>query len=209
MAHDSPRGIGGRRVVGNISLSLDGRTTGRGGAYDMGWIVPHALTDRSRERLATLTAGTTTVLLGRKNYEGFSSYWPAVAADEAADPRDRSFSRWLDGVDKVVFSRTLDTVDWHHARLATADPAATVRALREEGGADVVVLSSASIIRALLDAGELDRLSLMLCPEIVGGGARLFDEGQAASSWSLTESEPTGSGAISLVYERRDGVAAP
>jgi dihydrofolate reductase len=58
-----------------------------------------------------LTAGATTVLLGRKNYQGFSSYWPAVADDEEADPRDRGFSRWLNGVEKVVFSRTLAALD--------------------------------------------------------------------------------------------------
>ena len=34
-----------RIVTGNIALSLDGRVTGPGGEYDMGWIVPHALTD--------------------------------------------------------------------------------------------------------------------------------------------------------------------
>jgi dihydrofolate reductase len=82
-----------RTVVGNISLSLDGRTTGVGGEYDMGWIVPHAVTDTSRNNLTALTTPATTALLGRKNYEGFGYYWPAVANDEAADPRDRAFSR--------------------------------------------------------------------------------------------------------------------
>jgi dihydrofolate reductase len=193
----------GRKVVANISLSLDGRTTGPGGEYDMGWIAPHALTDVSRAHLIKLTVGATTVLLGRKNYQGFSSYWPAVAGDEHADPRDREFSRWLNEVDKVVFSRTRAALDWSNARLATADPASTVQELRTEGGGDILVLASASIIRALLDTGELDRLSITLCPEIVGGGARLFGDGSAGSSWSLTESTPTGSGAICLTYGRQ------
>lgn len=86
-----------RHVVANISLSLDGRTTGPGGEYDTGWVAPHAVIDRSRDHLRKLTAGATTVLLGRKNYQGFSSYRPAVADDEEADPRDREFSRWLNG----------------------------------------------------------------------------------------------------------------
>ena len=96
-----------RTVVGNISLSLDGRTAGPGGEYDMGWVVPHALTDGARDHMVKITSTATTALLGRKNYQGFASFWPAVAQDEAADPRDRAFARWLNAVDKVVFSTTL------------------------------------------------------------------------------------------------------
>jgi hypothetical protein len=49
----------------------------------------------------------TTALLGRKNYQGFSSYWPAVAEDDEADPRDRSFAQRLNAVETIVFSRIL------------------------------------------------------------------------------------------------------
>src|SRR4030095_7056387 len=96
-----------RTVIANISLSLDGRVTGPGGEYDMGWIVPHAITDASRDNMVGVTTPATTALLGRKNYQGFGSYWPAIADDEAADPRDRAFSKWLNSVEKVVFSSTL------------------------------------------------------------------------------------------------------
>ena len=82
-------------MVANISLSLDGRVAGPGGDYDMSWIVPHAVTDGARDHMVKVTSAATTALLGRKNYQGFSSYWPAVAEDESADPRDRAFARLL------------------------------------------------------------------------------------------------------------------
>ena len=192
----------GRRVVGNISLSLDGRVTGPGGEFDMGWIVPHALTDESRANLLELTSGATTALLGRKNYQGFAAFWPALACDESADPRDRRFARWLDAVEKVVFSTTLSNAEWHNARVVDDDPAIIVRKLRAEPGGDIIVLSSSSVIRSLLEAGELDRLSITLCPELVGAGARLFDDGPAGSSWSLTGMTGTSSGAVCLRYDR-------
>lgn len=69
--------------------------------------------------------------------------------------------------------------DWHNSRIAAADPAATVRQLRKEQAGDIIVLPSASIIRNLLEAGELDRLSITLCPELVGGD-RLFDGARPA-----------------------------
>ncbi len=190
-----------RTVVGNISLSLDGRVTGPGGEYDMGWIVPHAVTDESRAHTLKVTGPATTALLGRKNYQGFGAYWPAVADDENADPRDRALARWLNQVEKVVVSRTLAEAGWPNSRIVTGDPADVVRALRKEEGGEIVVLASSSVIRVLLEAGELDRLSVTLCPELVGAGARLFGDGPAGSSWSLTEATPTSSGAVCLLYD--------
>jgi dihydrofolate reductase len=193
---------GNRTVIGNISLSLDGRFTGPAGEHDMSWIAAHAVTDGSRSHLVRVTCAATTALLGRKNYQGYASFWPAVADDEAADPRDRAFAQWLNAVEKVVVSSTLQQADWHNSRIAASDPAAAVRQLRKEEGGDIIVLASASVIRNLLEAGELDRLAITLCPELVGGSACLFDDGPAGSSWSLTDINGTESGAICLVYDR-------
>ena len=115
-----------RTVIANISLSLDGRVCGPGGEYDMSWIVPHAVTDTARDNMIRVTSPATTVLLGRKNYMGFSQYWPAVANDESADPRDRAFSKWLNSVEKIVFSSTLKETAWENSRVIFADPAGVV-----------------------------------------------------------------------------------
>jgi dihydrofolate reductase len=121
-----------RIVTGNISLSLDGRVTGPAGEHDMGWIVPHALTDESRAHLLKITSTASTALLGRKNYQGFAGFWPAVAGDESADPRDRAFARWLNEAEKVVVSRTLTEASWPGSRVVADDPAEVVRRLRKE-----------------------------------------------------------------------------
>jgi len=175
-----------RRVVANIVVSLDGRTNGLGGEYDMGWIVPHATTQVARDHLVRVTSAATTVLLGRKNYEGFSGFWPSVADMSEADEHDRTFSRWLNQVDKVVFSRTLGETAWSNSRLATDGPVETIAELRQHPGGDIVVLASRSIITELLRADAVDRLSLIWCPEIVGGGVRLFDDGLPASRWAVS-----------------------
>lgn len=192
----------GRRVVANIALSLDGRVNGSGGAYDMGWIVPHAVTDTARDHMVRVTGAATTALLGRKNYEGFAGFWPGVASDENADPRDRAFSTWLNGVEKVVFSTTLSESSWEGTRMVATDPAEEVRKLRGQGGGDIIVLASSSIIRALLAAGEVDRLSITLCPAVAGGGERLFEDGLPASGWALTDLATADSGAICLLFDR-------
>lgn len=192
-----------RTVVGNIALSLDGRISGAGGPHDMGWIVPHAVSDGARDHLTRVIRPATTALLGRNNYQGFAGFWPAVAKDETADRRDQAFGQWLDDVEKVVFSTTLETVEWRNARLAGGGPAEEVRGLRKQAGGDIVVLASTSVIRALLEADELDRLSITLCPELVGGGAHLFVDGLPASGWRLSPDPiTTDSGALCLFYDR-------
>ncbi len=197
-----PKATNTRTVVANISLSLDGRTTGSGGDYDMSWIVPHAITNGARDHMIAVTSPATSVLLGRKNYEGFGSYWPGVADDENADPHDRAFSRWLNDVEKIVFSSTLKAASWANSRIVNRDPAEIVSELRQDEGGDIIVLASSSIIKRLLEADALDRLSITLCPEIVGAGARLLEDGLPPSSWSLTSSTPTESGALCLLYDR-------
>lgn len=197
-----------RRVVANLTLSLDGRINGPGGEFDMGWIVPHALSDGARDHMMRVTEPATTVLLGRKNYVGFGGFWPSVADMEDADPRDRAFSRWLDHADKIVFSSTLTDATWRNSRLATAAPAEAVASLRETDGGDIVVLASMSIIRQLLQADQVDRLSIMLCPVVAGGGERLFDDSIPPATWTPVGSWSTESGATNLFYDRTRGMVA-
>lgn len=191
-----------RTVIANLSLSLDGRVCGPNGPFDMGWIVPHAISEGAQDHMVAVTSPATTALLGRVNYQGFSSYWPGVADDPDEQPQSREFSRWLNEVEKVVFSTTISEGEWKNTRFTAEDPAAEVARLREQPGGDIIVLASMSVIRQLLAAGQVDRLSITLCPEIVGGGDRLFEDGVSAS-WTLVSSAPTESGAICLVYAKK------
>ncbi|TFH33785.1 MAG: riboflavin biosynthesis protein RibD, partial [Anaerolineales bacterium] len=141
-----------------------------------------------------------------KNFTGFGSYWPTIADNESADPRDRAFSRWLNSVEKIVFSSTLGEATWDNSRIVDADPATVIEELRQQKGGDIIVLASGSVIRSLLRADALDRLSITLCPEVAGGGALLFEDGLPSSSWSLRQSAVTESGALCLLYDRvREG----
>jgi dihydrofolate reductase len=142
------------------------------------------------------------VLLGRKNYEGFGSYWPSVANNEEADSRDRVFSKWLNSVEKIVFSSTLKAASWENSRIVNDNPAAVIKELQKQAGGDIIVLASSSVIKRLLEADVLNCLSITLCPEVAGGGARLFEDGLPASSWTLRQSNATESGALCLLYDR-------
>ncbi|MGW0434423.1 dihydrofolate reductase family protein [Micromonospora sp. NPDC003197] len=192
----------GRRVTANMSLTLDGRYHGPGGPGDLGAIVPYATTDLARDHLTRIWEGATTALLGRLNAEGFLGFWPSVAADENADPRDRGYAKWLVDTEKVVLSTTLTEAPWERTRIVNAPTVDVVIDLKATGTGDILVNSSASVIKALLAADLLDRIYLMICPEIAGGGQRLFDDGLPASKWTLTHQESGELGEIAMVYDR-------
>jgi len=191
-----------RRVVVNTCLSIDGSYIGPGGPQDFGWAMPYVTLDVSRDHLTRLWAPATTALLGRTNAEGFMSYWPAVADQEDADPRDRAYGAWLRDAEKVVLSSTLSEAPWERTRSFDEPAEHVVDRLKAEEGGDIVVFASASVIKALLLADRVDRLSFMIFPEILGGGQRLFDEGLPATSWRLSSNVTGELGVIALTYDR-------
>lgn len=191
-----------RLVTANIALTLDGRYHGPDGPTDAGAIVRYATIEVARDHLTRIWENATTAVLGRRNAEGFLGYWPSVAADESADPRDRGYARWLTDVDKVVLSTTLTEAPWERTRIVDAPAAEVVADLRATDGGEILVNTSPSVIKDLLAADLVDRLYLLICPEIAGGGARLFDDGLPGTRWAVTRNEVGELGEIALVYDR-------
>jgi len=183
-----------RNVIASVSVSIDGRTAGPDG--DVSWLGPHIAA--LAPIFEGVWRGADTVVVGRSNFLGFEAYWPAVAADPAADPRDRDLARWLDDVEKVVVSRTLETTTWRNSRVAH-DLVTEVQALKKAPGRDIMVLNSATVIQQLLAAGLVDDLRINLMPEILGGGPCLLDS-VPRSSWTLAGSATSGAGTLSLRY---------
>lgn len=192
-----------RKVIANIAVSIDGYTAadpadGMGG---MGWLLEYAVHEQTRAQFEGVYRGVSTALLGRTNYEGFHGYWPTVAKDSTAEPRDRDFANWLDAVEKVVFSGTLTSVEWRNARIAK-DLEAEVRTLRDMPGRDILVLSSGSIIRALMELDLLDELHMAVLPSVLGDGSRLFPATMSPSTWRLAGTTTFPTGAVGLQYCR-------
>lgn len=190
-----------RRVVANITLSIDGAYAGTD-PNDMSWVVPYALGDVARAHMTTLWAPATTALLGRRNAEGFMGFWPTVIGADGVDPRDEGFARWLVATEKVVLSSTLGTAPWERTTVVDKPAAEVVADLRADEGGDIAVLGSASVIRALLAADEVDRMLLLIVPASLGDGPRLFDGGLPAARWALAGHAVGDGGEIALTYDR-------
>ncbi|MFF2550326.1 dihydrofolate reductase family protein [Nocardia sp. NPDC058058] len=194
-----------RKVTANIAITLDGRYNGPGGPGDLGSIVRYAATDVSRDQMTRMCENATTAVLGRGNAQGFLGYWPVVATDDNADPRDRGYAKWLVDTEKVVFSTTLTDAPWERARVVNAPTAEAIAELQASGTGDILINTSPSVLKPLLAADLVDRLYLIICPEIAGGGDRLFEDGLPGSQWTLTFQQAGEQGEVAAVYDRVRG----
>lgn len=189
----------GRRVVANIGLSLDGYYR-RAGDEGIAYL---ADAEVGYEQIVRTIETATTAVLGRVNAEVFLDWWPSVIGAGQVDRRDEAFARWLVAADHVVLSSTLTASPWEDVRIANAPAADVIEELKTEGGGDILICWSASVIKDLLKADAIDRLNLIVAPVLGGGGVRLFDDENPLTSWELTHSDTSGPGVLALTYDRK------
>jgi dihydrofolate reductase len=160
-------------VVCNI-ISLDGYYEGPGGDV-MAMPFDQGFDEYNAERLRAAD----TLLLGRKSYEGFKSYWPPVADNPDAPPVEREISRLNTAIDKVVVSDTLTpqrTEPWHNTRIIRrADAHDEITKLKNGQGRDILVFGSHTLWNDLLTHGLVDELHLMIGPGVLSAGTRAFE----------------------------------
>lgn len=111
-------------------------------------------------------------LYGRKLWESMSSYWPTGDQQPGATPAQIEFARnWRD-TPKVVFSSTIDKVDWN-SRLVTGDAVEEIKRLKAQDGGPMRV-GGALLAGAAMQAGLVDEYTIVTHPVLIGGGPTLF-----------------------------------
>ncbi|RJQ74428.1 dihydrofolate reductase [Pseudonocardiaceae bacterium YIM PH 21723] len=121
------------------------------------------------------------MLLGRRTFEDFRTYWPTQAEDPTG------ITAYLDQVQKYVVSSTITDARWQNSTILPGDPLDAVRALKEQPGQDIVVTGSISLCHTLIEAGLVDEFRLFGYPVVQGGGRRLFPDGFALPRLKLTQ----------------------
>jgi dihydrofolate reductase len=187
-----------RQVILLEHVSLDGFLAGPNGEMD--WI---HLDEELFDAVNSITSTADTALFGRITYSMMEGYWPHAADQPGASRHDVEHSRWLNGATKLVFSNTLESAPWGPSGTATLvrdDPASAVRRLKQQPGADMLLVGSASLARTLIAHGLIDDYWLNLNPVILGGGTPLFPSRPTPLDLTLVASRTFSSGVLSLHY---------
>jgi dihydrofolate reductase len=185
-------------IVCNI-VSLDGYYEGPGGD-----VMALPFDERFDEYNAERLRAADTLLLGRKSYEGFKSYWPPIADNPDAPPVEREISRLNNAIDKVVVSDSLtpdQTAPWHNTRIVSrGDAHQQITELKSGPGRDILVFGSHTLWNDLLAHGLVDELHLMIGAGVLGAGTPAF-EGRPPVSLRLIDTRTwDGSGLVLVRY---------
>lgn len=188
-----------RKIIGAAFVSLDGvmQAPGapeedRSGGFEYGgWLAEYG-DEVIDEAIGGLFDGQFDLLLGRRTYDIFASYWPFQAMDH---PIAAAFAR----CGKFVLTGSDAPLAWQGSqRLAGLD---AVAALKGEDGPDLVIQGSSTLYPQLLQRGLLDRLVLLVAPVAIGQGKRLFGEGMPAGAFKVVEQKVGSRGCVMSALE--------
>ncbi|MBX7141265.1 MAG: dihydrofolate reductase family protein [Chitinophagales bacterium] len=189
-----------RKIIVLSFITLDGVMQAPGGPEEDtsndfkfgGWVFPHF--DETGGNLMDKQLKPADLLLGRKTFEIFASYWP------------RHADNWpgINEVTKYVMSNTMKSSEWKNSVFISS--LSDIVELKNSNGSDLQVHGSGELIQLLLKNDLVDELWLKICPLTLGKGKKLFDSGAIPAAFTLTESFVTPSGVIFANYSRNGEV---
>lgn len=185
-----------RNLIFAINLTLDGCCDHTKGFVD----------DEILEYFTRLTREADLQVLGRKTYQLMVPYWPGVLQNASETKADTEFARAFCSIKKVVFSRSLQSVEDNNTRIVRGDLREEILKLKEEPGKNILV-GGVDIPSQLVELGLVDEYRFMVSPIVAGEGRRLFDQVRLRErlQLKLVDSTILKSGCIALRYSKSDG----
>lgn len=191
-----------RKLVVMTFVSLDGVMQAPGGkgedpenGFDLeGWTVP-LFDDALGEEMTHQMTPPFDLLLGRKTYDVFATYWPFQGDDNP-----------INLAKKYVVTKQPIHTDWKGTIPVQGDLQAEIQKLKQQDGPMLQVHGSSQLIQTLLASDLVDELWLKIFPVTLGKGKRLFGEGTQPAAYRLVKSSALPSGVIVAAYQREGDV---
>ncbi|MEX1997913.1 MAG: dihydrofolate reductase family protein [Candidatus Andersenbacteria bacterium] len=188
-----------RKIIILSFITIDGVIQAPGGPKEDvsggfkygGWIVPY-FDDFLGEVMGKQMSKPFELLLGRKTFEIFASYWPQHEAEWPG----------VNAATKYVAANTPTTQEWSNTVFLKDKVVDEIKKLKEQNGPDLQVHGSANFIQTLLKNDLVDELWLKIFPITLGPGKRLFSDGAIPAAFKLTDSKVSPKGVIVANYER-------
>ncbi|HSC34458.1 MAG TPA: dihydrofolate reductase family protein [Thermodesulfobacteriota bacterium] len=188
-----------RKIIVTEFVTLDGVVQAPGGPTEDisggfkygGWIVPYS-DDFSGKVMREQMKQPFNLLLGRRTFEIFASYWP------------QHEDHWpgINDAVKYVVSNTIDKHEWKNSVFIKGDVVEEIKRLKKEDGPDIKVWGSSNLVQTLLKNDLVDELWLKIFPITLGLGKRLFDDGTIPTALTLIDSKVSPKGVIFASYKR-------
>jgi dihydrofolate reductase len=170
------------KIVVSQFITLDGVVEDPGGSEGLergGWAFQYERGPEGDQFKLDEVMASDALLLGRVTYEGFAAAWPS---------REGGFADKFNTMPKYVVSSTLEDPEWNNSTVVGLDE---IAALKEREGGDILVNGSVQLVRALVDRDLVDEYRLMVFPVILGGGKKLFGDGELRAL-RVVETRPVG-----------------
>jgi len=156
-----------------------------------GWTVPYF--DEFLGQVMTEQMGQPfDLLLGRKTFEIFASYWPYHEAEGAG----------INNATKYVVSNTLKSHEWKKSFFLSGTVPEEIQKLKRNDGPDLQVHGSGNLIQTLMEHDLVDEFWLKIFPVTLGTGKRLFENGTIPAAYTLVDSKASPSGVIVATLRR-------
>lgn len=189
-----------RKIIVLSMISIDGVMQAPGGPEEDtsggfqygGWVAPFG--DEEYGKVMQEQMKPSDVLLGRKTFDIFESYWPFHSEDWPG----------ISEVSKYVLSTTRDNSRWKNSLFL--ENVEDIQKLKNSEGGDIKVWGGAELIQLLLKNDLVDELWLKIHPLLLGKGKKLFDNGAIPTVFNLTDSTVTPNGVIAVTYKRKGKV---
>lgn len=181
------------KLTYGMGVSADGYIAGDDGGIS--WTAPDEELHQYWNDQARQTAVS---LYGRKLYDLMSAFWPTADEDPSASPVVAEFAGLWRAMPKVVFSQTLESVDWN-SRLERGDVVEVAAKLKAETDG-LIEIGGATLAAPVVRAGLVDEFQVVVMPSVVGGGIPFFPSLEKAIRLELVENRTFPSGAVLLRY---------
>ncbi len=182
-----------RNVIFAINITLDGCCDHTASNPD----------DEVLEYFTGLTREADLQVFGRITYELMVPYWPDVANDRSASKADKEFAQAFVSLNKLVFSRSLDSVEDKNTRIVRTDLRDEILNLKQEPGKNILV-GGVDIPSQLIKLGLVDEFRFVVSPVIAGDGRRLLEGVNLPEKLQLkfADAKIFKSGSVALRYEK-------
>ena len=186
-----------RKLVLFVHVSLDGFVAGPNG--EMNWI--HA-DDEIFEYAGKRIEKTDAALYGRVTYQMMEDYWPKAADKPNASNHDIEHSGWYNRVEKIILSKTLQSLDKANTKVIGTDLQTEISKIKQSKGSEILIFGSPSAAHALMEHDLIDDYWLFVNPVLIGKGISLFKNIGSKQKLKMTGYKAFSSGVICLQYER-------